>query len=90
MNLQYREYKFYSPEWDGQFVRISTTNPDHVGRTNPGEYFMLLPWNHGRKWREQRLKALEAIAEAVQAGYDPGEVFIGEQGRVEMRQEELA
>jgi hypothetical protein len=76
----YHERKFYSPEWDGWYVRLSTVNtppPSH----NPGEYFMILPWDGGKKWREQRLRGLELLQEAIEQGYDPGEVLLDDDDR---------
>ncbi len=70
----YQERRYYSPEWDGWFVRVSTV-PEHRQAYTESEYFMILPWEGGRKWREQRLKALQIMERAIEMGYDPGEVF---------------
>lgn len=76
--MRYHEYKFWSPEWDGVFVRVSTIDDSKATPYNPQEYFMILPWEDGRNWREQRLKALEMMEHAIQSGEEPGEVFADE------------
>lgn len=67
----YRELRFYDGANDRQAVRLSVSD----GRT--GEFFMILPRESGRRWRERRSAALDAISEAIETGCEPGEVRIG-------------
>lgn len=66
----YQQIRFYDPMLDCEAVRIS-------GFSGRGEYWMKLPLDpSGRRRREQKEKALEAIEEAIASGCEPGEVIV--------------
>ena len=50
-------------------IRVSMVNDRF------GEYFMFIPADEGRKYRERRDEALETLQGAINAGLDPGEVL---------------
>jgi hypothetical protein len=50
-------------------IRVSMVNDRF------GEYFMFIPADEGRKYRERRDEALETLQGAISAGLDPGEVL---------------
>lgn len=69
----YRAFRFYSPDLDAEAVRLSMA--DGLGR----EFFAIVPSSIGRRWRECRDAALDAIEGAIDAGDQPGEVRVAEQ-----------
>lgn len=68
--MAYREFRFYDGMNDRQAVRLSVASP------RGGEFFMILPRENGRRWRERRTEALGFIAEAIERGLNPGEVVV--------------
>jgi len=70
MHLRYREWKFWSPVLGRQAVRVSVAHPQ-------GEFFAIIPADGtGKQNREQREKALDLIADAIEEGQEPGEVEV--------------
>ena len=65
----FSEFRFFSLVHDREMVRISTVNDRNV------EFFMFIPAQDGRKYRERRDEALETLQGAINAGLDPGEVL---------------
>ena len=70
MTLRITEYRSWSPVLGCDTVRVSMFN----GRGH--EYFMLLPEESGRAWREKRIEAAETINLAIRQGLPPGEVRV--------------
>lgn len=70
MNTTFHEHRCYSPIHDAEMVRLSLFDKRGF------EFFALIPSENGRKWRERRDKALDAIADAMQAGDVPGEIEV--------------
>lgn len=68
----YTAFTFWSIMTDREMVRLSM--PDNHGR----EFFMIIPHEPGKHYREARDEALDAIMEAMSLGCDPGEVRIME------------
>jgi hypothetical protein len=69
----YRQYRAYSIRDDADMVRLSMWD------ARGGEYHMTIAWgNGGRVFREARAAALEALAEAMRLGMEPGEISVGE------------
>lgn len=66
--MRYRELKFWDGMNDRKAVRLS------VADERGGEFYMILPRENGRKWRERRDEALGIISEAMSLGLEPGEV----------------
>lgn len=64
------ESRGYSPLVDAVMVRLTVF--DKPGR----EFFMMLPSENGRRWRERRTEALDAIQSAIAQGLEPGEVKV--------------
>ena len=71
MTDAYQELVAYSPIHDCPVGRISMTD------NNCQEFFMLIP-DRGRRgeYRAARAAALDAIAEAINSGCEPGEVLV--------------
>lgn len=67
---RYREFRFYDGMQDRDAVRLS------VGDGQTGEFYMILPRERGRRWRERRDEALGYIEQAMQEGCEPGEVVV--------------
>lgn len=64
----YTEHRAYSPTFDCEVARLSMYD------TNGSEFFMLVPVEEGKRFRERRQTALDAIYVAIQTGRLPGEV----------------
>ena len=64
----YREYRFYSPEFDCEAARLSMVDEHN------SEFFTIIPVRGYRVYREARDRALDMIDEAIAAGAEPGEV----------------
>lgn len=64
----YSEYRFWSPTLGCDAARLSMF--DEHG----GEFYMIVPCEEGRVYREKRQSSLEIIAAAIGMGLDPGEV----------------
>lgn len=63
-----QEFDFWSPTLGADACRIS------MAGENGGEFFAIVRRSEGRQWRETRKRAIEALGEAVMAGWEPGEV----------------
>lgn len=70
---QYVELRNYSALHDAEMVRLSMA--DGHGR----EFFMMLRFDEGRRWRDRRRKALDDIQAAIDLGCEPGEVRVLEE-----------
>ena len=68
--MMFVEHIAYSPIEDKNISRISVAND------RGHEYFMLIPCEGGKAYREARLTALECLVEAIQMGLPPGQVRI--------------
>lgn len=66
----YQEFRFYSVFLDCEAVRLSMTD------RNGGEFFMIVPAGDGKKYVEERSRALDAISFAIVSGREPGEVRV--------------
>lgn len=66
----YSEFKFWSAMLGCDASRISMCNDRF------GEFYMIIPDEGGRKYKEARDHALEAIESAISLGLDPGEVIV--------------
>lgn len=65
----FQEIRYYSPVLGCEAARLSMF--DHNG----SEFFIMLPVKTGKAWREDKMKAVEKIADAMeQDGAVPGEV----------------
>jgi hypothetical protein len=65
----YRAWRFWSPTLGVEAVRLSMV--DEHG----AEFYMIVPADRGaREWRQERDRALDVIADAIDAGAQPGEV----------------
>ncbi len=74
MTHQYRELRAYSPLTDCDMVRISMAN------THGHELFMMLTDRGARReYRAKREAALTLLAEAVDAGIDPGQLRVADE-----------
>lgn len=63
----YSEFRHWSVLYDKEMVRVSMAHK--------GEYFVMVPADEGRRYRERRDRALEMIQAAITAGLEPGEVL---------------
>lgn len=66
--MRYQEFRAYSPTYGCEVSRFSMFDK------NGAEFFIMLPTSAGKKWRETRTKAVEAIADAISRGDEPGEI----------------
>lgn len=66
----YSEFRHYSPLIDAEAVRISCWD------SRGGEFWMLIPAADGRRYRERRNEALDAIAIAIADKLEPGQVQV--------------
>lgn len=65
--MQYRSFRFWSPAHDCQAERLSMWD------SQGGEFFVILPLRGSTKQNKmERQKALEAIADAIERGDQPG------------------
>lgn len=72
MSKVYSEFRFYSPIYDSECIRLSV--PDANGH----EFFAIVPDpGLGKSLRDLRDKALDAIEAAIDAGLSPGQVRLG-------------
>lgn len=70
MTQTYTEFRYYSPIQDGEMVRLSMANK------NLQEFYMVLPVEAGKAYRQRRDDALSAISEAIETGLKPGRVMV--------------
>ena len=68
--MTYNEFKFWSPLLGADAARLSMA--DEAG----SEYWMIVPNNGGKAYRDKKLSALDAISTAIQIGLEPGRVTI--------------
>lgn len=66
--MTYQEFVSYSPFHDAEMARISMC--DSLGQ----EYWMMIPVQSGKAYREARNTAIEAIVTAIESNQAPGEV----------------
>jgi hypothetical protein len=67
----YSEFRFWSPMMNCEAARLSMWDK------NGGEFFVHVPTDEGRRWRERRNRALDVIQQAITDGLQPGEVIVG-------------
>lgn len=65
--LRFSEFVHYCAQLDCEAVRLSTWR-------NGAEYYALIPTDNGRRWRENRELAAQALTLAARNGGKPGEV----------------
>jgi hypothetical protein len=68
----YSEFRYYCGIQDRDMARISMSG------VRGGEYYMIVPDDGGKRYREARDAALDAIEAAIRAGCHPGKVKIME------------
>lgn len=66
----YSEFRYYSPISDRDMVRLSMTDKHNR------EFYMAIPENEGKRYRERRDEALMHIQTAIEAGLQPGQVRV--------------
>lgn len=72
MTGTYHEFVSYSPVHDCEVCRLS------VFDSRGGEFYVIIPRENGRRWRERRAKALDDIDYAIARGMEPGQVIVKE------------
>ena len=65
----YVEFRMWSPALGCDAVRLSMAND------RGDEYYMVVPYEHGKVWRERKHRLLDLIDSAIEQGLEPGEVF---------------
>ena len=70
VTLRYHEYKHWSPMLGQDAARVWMF--DQRG----SEFFMVIPDDGGKAYRERRATAVEAIYTAIENGCEPGEVHV--------------
>lgn len=66
----YAQFRYWSPMHGSEVLRISMA--DERGR----EYWHVIPAENGRRLRERREAAVEAIMTAIEQKLEPGEVVL--------------
>lgn len=67
--MSFREHRYWSPTLGLDAVRLS------MAGQRGSEFFVVVPKDDSRKrWRERREELLDALAEAIERGDEPGEV----------------
>jgi hypothetical protein len=64
-------FRYWSPTHGAWVVRLALADE------NGAEYYMILPSERGRAWRQVRDEAVETIMQAIHEGLPPGEVRVG-------------
>lgn len=69
--MRYTQFNFWSPTLGCRAARVSMFNG------NGEEFFCVVAMNGtGKQNKAERHKALEAIADAIEAGHEPGAVYV--------------
>nr|WKF58815.1 hypothetical protein HUO10_003316 [Paraburkholderia busanensis] len=69
--MRYSEFRFWSPTLGCRAARVSMFN------SNGAEFFCVVPMDGtGKQNKAERHKALEAIADAIENGSEPGVVIL--------------
>lgn len=68
--MTYQEYRYWSPILGMDACRLSMCD------THGREFFCIVAADDGKAWRQRRVEWLGYIAEAIDAGLEPGEVRI--------------
>jgi len=76
----YSQFRFWSPIMNEDAVRLSMCNDRQQ------EYFSIVAWDKGRRWRDRRAAYLEAVETAIDMKLEPGEVIADD---VEARAQEI-
>ena len=64
---EYQEFSFYSATLGGNASRLSIC--DNQGH----EFFVTIPRETGKKYRDRKAKALALVMDAIERGDQPGE-----------------
>jgi hypothetical protein len=67
--MRFSEFEYYSPIHDANVARVSVAD-------NNGREFWMIVERDEKGYRERRHEAIDACAEAIEAGCAPGEVRI--------------
>lgn len=64
------EFRCYSPFYDRTITRVSMAD------ANGSEFFVIVPLDGGKAYRNARKRAIEAISAAIETRQEPGEVRV--------------
>lgn len=72
MTRAYSDFRYWSGVHDRDMARVS------IGDGKGGEFYMVIPDDGGRRYREARAQAMSDICEAMDLGLAPGCVRVNQ------------